>query len=162
MSLLCGNGFDFPDAGQGLCCIGAAMRGASGCTCWKRVYDLKQAELDPVDVELLGLGVEPGTAERMCAGCAYRPGSPEKTGQDGYLGTAETLEEDARNGRFFCHKGMRRVVEWVHEPTGTRVAGHEADYSPPHAHGVPFKADGTCGELCAGWAARRRALQHES
>lgn len=159
MSLICGDGPDFPDAGKGGCCIGSAMRGPSGCTCWKRVFDREQAEPDPQDVELLRMGVEPNTRGRMCGDCAYRPDSPEKSGEEGYAGSADTLDDMAMEGRrFFCHDGMRRVVEWVHGPTGVRHPAYPGEYAPPVVDDVPFQADGTAAILCAGWAARRRAL----
>ena len=36
----------WPDAGEGMCCIGAAVYGPGHCTCWTPVYDLDQAEPD--------------------------------------------------------------------------------------------------------------------
>lgn len=157
MSLCVGNP-DFPDTG-GWCCSGAAMFGADHCTCWEAVYDLDQAPLDVNAVRLLAAGVQPNTRDRMCGDCAYRPGSPERLGDQEHAGDPELLEELAACGEpFWCHGGMRRRAGWVHPPTGTRIAGHPADYDPPRVAGVPWRADGTPGELCAGWAARNRAL----
>lgn len=55
---------------------------------------------------------------------------------------------------FACHQGMRRPVKWVH-PSGAEVLGHPAGYAPPIVDGVPYKADGTPGDLCGGWFLRR-------
>nr|MDT0660822.1 hypothetical protein [Micromonospora sp. DSM 115978] len=60
---------------------------------------------------------------------------------------------------FWCHQGMRRPFRWEH-PDGRTVDGSPDDYQPPTLAGVPFRADGSPGLLCAGWAARtsRRLL----
>lgn len=132
------------------CCIQADERGPAACACWEPVYDLAQAEPDRA--------VTPVTRSRMCGDCAYRPESPEKTGDARYQGDPAELERLAREDRFWCHTGMRQPVAWRH-PNGALIPDrHDGNYEPPVIDGVPFKADGTPGELCAGWDARRRAL----
>ena len=137
---------DLPDAGEGTCCIGAAVYGKDRCTCWTAVYDLEQRSLQPGPM---------GMRVSMCADCAYRPNSPEKRGEEGYEGDTEFLDGLILTGEFFaCHQGIRLPVKWVH-PSGAEVPGHPAGYNPPLRDGVPYKADGTPADLCAGWAARR-------
>jgi hypothetical protein len=76
----------------------------------------------------------------------------------GYKGDAGKLELYAAMGhRFWCHDGLLRVVQWRHEPSGVTIPAHPATYTPPVRDGVPYKADGSAGYLCAGWDARRRA-----
>lgn len=164
MSPVCGPGFtppDAPNAGKGMCCMGAIHDGAEGCTCWLPVFDVDdgQAPPDEQTVRLLAAGVEPTVRpDGMCADCAYRPGSPERTGEPGYKGDADQLELYAAVGhRFWCHDGLLRVTHWRHEPTGITIPAHPATYTPPIRDGVPYKADGSAGYLCAGWDARRRA-----
>ena len=146
---LCGNFGqppDLPDAGEGACCWGAIIHGKDRCTCWVAVYDLEQQPLKPGP---MGLRV------RMCDSCAYRANSPEKRGEEGYQGDAEFLDGLILTGEFFaCHQGIRKPVRWVH-PSGAEIPGHPAGYNPPLRDGVPYKADGTPADLCAGWAARR-------
>ena len=149
---------DFPDTG-GICCTGAAVYGPSRCTCWEPVYDLDQTEPDETAVRLLAGGIEPSTRRQMCHDCAYRPDSPERSGDDTYQGDEDFLADLAVTGdRFWCHQGTRRPVKWVH-PSGAEHPGHPGGYAPPIVNSVPYKADGTPSELCAGWAARRRALE---
>lgn len=148
---------NLPDAGGGMCCYGAAVYGPERCTCWEPEYDLEQADPDPTAMALLAAGVQPSTRSRMCGDCAYRPGSPEKRGAPDHDGDPDALEEFAAVSRFWCHQGMRRPVRLRH-PSGTAVDGHPAAYAPPVVDAVPYRADGSPGELCAGWAARRRAL----
>ncbi|GAA4845689.1 hypothetical protein GCM10023201_41340 [Actinomycetospora corticicola] len=150
---------DLPDAGEGACCWGNVIGGPNHCTCWVPVYDLEQGPLDETLAGWLAAGVEPNTAATMCGGCAYRPGSPEKLGDDRHAADADELERVAGSAtdRFFCHAGIRRVVRWRH-PSGAEIDGHAASYHPPIRHGAPWRADGQPAELCAGWAARRRAL----
>lgn len=140
---------DFPDLNLG-CCYGATMRNT--CTCWRPVYDAP-GQADPID------GMTPTVRPGMCGDCAYRPGSPEKAGDPEHRGDASELERLAAAGEpFYCHDGMRRIVRWVH-PSGAEVPGHPADYAPPIAGSVPYRANGAPGYLCAGWNARRRALE---
>lgn len=131
------------------CCMSSAMNGPQGCTCWEPIYDLEQIEpkvgVMPVLVD------ECDVRDRACSDCAYRPDSPERADET----TAERLLElPAGAGAFFCHQGIRRTVEWRH-PDGRTAPGHPADYQPPRVNEVPYKADGTPADLCAGWAARR-------
>lgn len=158
MTIICHDaGPDFPDTG-GTCCMGAAIYGPARCTCWKPIYDLEQAEVDKDAVRALAAGVTPTTRDTMCPDCAYRPNSPEKSGDEGYAGDSDTLEGlAARGDRFWCHTGIRRPVKWVH-PSGIEIPGHAGNYMPPIVNNVPYKADGSPAELCAGWDARRRAL----
>lgn len=145
-----------PDAGEGLCCYGAAVYGPDRCTCWVEVCDRPQA---PARADASNIG-QPGDAP--CSTCAYRPDSPERTGAAHVDGDEATLRRLVAEGRpFYCHAGMRHVVAYEH-PSGARV-----DLPPEHAtaafrplmvDGVPYQADGTPALLCAGWFARR--LQH--
>lgn len=151
---VCGGGSEalvFPDAGEGHCCYGTIMNGPQGCTCWEPIYDLEQQE------PRLG---KPRTRRRRCPDCAYHDGSPERQNTTGYAGDAETLDEIVYSGeRFICHQGMRKPSRWIHVPTGTIIEGHPAGYEPPFLNGLPYKADGTPGDICAGWSrARRRYL----
>lgn len=143
------------------CCYGAVAGGWAGCTCWVPVFNVDSpVEPDAVQVGLLAAGIEPNTRDRMCADCAYRPGSPERTGDETYAGDADFLEDLASDGqRFWCHQGLLIVRSWRH-PSGVEVPGHPGAYCPPIVDAVPYKTDGTAGELCAGWAARRRAKAH--
>lgn len=139
---------DLPDTG-GTCCAGAAVYDPSRCTCWRPVYDLEQAKPQPA---------APQVRERMCGDCAYRPSSPERRGEDGYVGDGDLLEDLAAEGKpFWCHDGIRRPVRLVH-PSGMEIPGHPAAYDPPKIGGMPFRADGRPALLCAGWAARGRAI----
>jgi hypothetical protein len=142
------------------CCIGVIERGPAACTCWRPVYDLDQTDPDPDTVIALVLGTEqPPTRHRMCEDCAYRPNSPERSGDERMAGDADELERLAATGtRFWCHDGMRRPIAWRH-PLGMRIpAAGDGDYQPPIIEGIPWRADGSPGLLCAGWSARHRAL----
>jgi hypothetical protein len=100
---------------------------------------------------------EPGARDAMCGDCAYKPGSPERQGDSRYNGDAGLLDDLVRTATpFFCHVGVRRVARLAH-PSGAVVDVPPGDYQPPVEGGIPYKADGTPGELCAGWSARRRA-----
>lgn len=141
---------DPPDAGDGVCCAGAAMFGPDRCTCWEPTYDLDQAVPVPA---------ERGVREQMCADCAYRPGSPERQGEDHCAADeADLMELVAAGQPFTCHQGIRRPVSWRH-PSGAEVPGSPSDYRPPIVGGIPHRADGSPADICAGWAALRlRAL----
>jgi hypothetical protein len=139
------------------CCDASAFTEGEFCTCWDPVYDLPQSTPDPVAVGLLAAGVQPSTRDRMCGDCAYRPGSPERSGDESYQGDPEELERIANEDRFWCHQGMRRISELQH-PVGIAVPGHPASYRPPIIDAVPYQANGEPALLCAGWAARHRAL----
>lgn len=147
-----------PDTGQ-ICCEGVAFAGPEWCTCWVEVYDLDQTAPDPATVRLLEAGIEPVTRSRMCGDCAYRPESPERSEDPTYKGGGEFLDELAATGdRFWCHQDMRRPRVLRH-PSGMEIPGHPAAYRPPIVNGIPYRADGQPGELCAGWAAHRRRHQ---
>jgi len=143
-----------PDPVDGICCEGSAVKGPQYCTCWTPSFDLEQADPEPG---------EPGTRGAMCGDCAFKPGSPERQGDERYNGDAEFLDRIVVTGeRFFCHVGIRRAVKLVH-PSGAEVEVPPGDYRPPIIDGLPYKADGSPGDLCAGWAARRRAhLEREA
>ncbi len=133
------------------CCGGAAMFGVDRCTCWEPIYDLEQQPLandgQPPD--------EIPTRAKCCHDCAYRHGSPEREAGDGEW-LAELAESDGRR-EFWCHQGVRRVVAFRH-PDGRVLPAGEGDYRPPQGppeRPVIWKADGTVGERCAGWAALR-------
>lgn len=48
---------------------------------------------------------------------------------------------------------MRRPVRWEH-PDGRTIDGSPDDWQPAIINGLPYRADGRPGLLCAGWAAR--------
>ena len=143
-----------PDPAFGACCDGSASMGPQYCTCWAPDFDLEQQAIRPGGKGLRGT---------LCSDCAYRPGSPERSGDERYNGDAEFLDRIVETGEpFHCHVGTRRAVKLVH-PSGAVVDLHPGDYRPPVAAGVPYKADGSPGELCAGWAARRlKFVQREA
>lgn len=138
-----------PDAADAFgCCVGNDVLGAEYCTCWVPQYDLEQA----TPILVAGRG-DVATRTGMCHDCAYRPGSPERSDGDGYM--QEVLYDLARGGEpFYCHQQMRRPVRWLH-PDGRVADADPKDYQPPidRQTGVAYKADGTPGDLCAGWAA---------
>ena len=141
---------EMPDPVYGACCIGSAIRGPQYCTCWTAEYDLEQAGLRPG---------KPGRRAELCGDCAYKPGSPERLGDDRYTGDGEFLDRIVEDGEsFFCHQGIRRAVRLVH-PSGDVVELFKdppGDYRPPIVDDIPYKADGSPADLCAGWAARRQ------
>lgn len=145
------NSQQWPDVGNGAdpCCAGAAMFGPERCTCWTVEYDTDQADPDRDE--------QPGTRESMCHDCAYRPGSPERSGDPDASADADELHRLTRSGQtFWCHQGMRRPVAYMH-PYGYRVDASALEYAPPMVRDgdrvVPFKSDGTPADMCAGWAA---------
>lgn len=167
MSPVCGPGVTPPNApeiGDSTCCMGAIHDGPSACTCWVPVFNAEQQPPDEETAHLLAAGIKPSVRPGgMCGNCAYRPDSPEKTGDPNYHGDADQLEAWAANGdRFWCHDGLLTVTEWVHEPSGTRIPATTQTYTPPQRDGVPYRTDGNAGYLCAGWDARRRALEASS
>lgn len=137
----------------GMCCMGAAVYGMPRCTCWEPVYDLEQQPLE-------NDGIPPSnipTRSKCCGDCAYRQGSPER--EDGQGDFLDDLAVGGR-GEFWCHQGVRRVIAWRH-PDGREVPAAEGDYRPPETPGprpAIWKADGTIGERCAGWAATRKGV----
>jgi hypothetical protein len=147
---LSASALDLPDAGQGMCCMGAAVYGPERCTCWHNEYDREQAPMRPADSDC---------QPRPCGDCAYRPGSPERAGAEHVSGDQDSLDQLVATGQpFYCHQGMRRVVAVVHGPTGTRVERGPDAYEPPFGDdGRPYQADGQPALLCGGWAALRLA-----
>lgn len=134
-------GDDFPLG----CCIGNDVYGPDRCTCWTPVFELDQQQPQPPqraeDITVRG---------QMCDDCAFRKNSPERV--------ADFLEEELfglaeQRKPFYCHDGMRRPAHWLH-PDGRRIEGSTADWQPPIVAGLPYRADGRPGMLCAGWAAR--------
>ncbi len=136
-----------------MCCYGAAINGPHDCTCWEPVHDTEQHP---------PLRGKPATRAKMCNDCAFRPDSPERQGDERYGGDTVDLDGMVWSGEpFYCHQGMRRIVIWRH-PVGTKVdAGPDHYYDPPDDTLWPHKADGTPADICAGWAARRRAYERE-
>lgn len=138
---------ELPDAGRGTCCMGAAVYGPQRCTCWVPVHDLEQQPIKP------GWPMPP-VPLKMCGDCAYRPRSPERQGEAGYAGDEDLLEDLVTSGKpFYCHAGIRRIATLRH-PSGAEVPGHPGAYDPPILANVPYKADGTPANLCAGWLLR--------
>jgi hypothetical protein len=136
---------EMPDLGSP-CCYGSVYSGPQACTCWEPVYDLEQQPPKPA---------RPSLRTKPCDDCAYRGGSPERRGDPDYAGDADELERIVQAGEpFFCHQGIRKPVGYQH-PSGAYVKGHAASYDPPIVDGVPYRADGTAADLCAGWSARR-------
>lgn len=149
----CGFG-KWPDVGNGEmpCCEGSAFVGPEACTCWEPVFDIEQ---QPPHGQ-----IEPGVRPNMCHDCAYRPSSPERSGDPDAAMDGDRLQELVAGGyRFWCHQGMRRPTHWKH-PYGATVPPSPLNYQPPIIEGIPYKADGTPGDICGGWAALRlKAMQ---
>jgi hypothetical protein len=150
MSFTCGVGGlpdGLPDAGDGMCCVGAAEYGPDGCTCWEPVVTLDPRPVLPVH--------DPVPRPTPCADCAFRPDSPERNGDDRYDHATEDDLRDLVFGSkpFFCHDGMQRVAAFVH-PSGVTHPMDTDMYRPPIADGVPYRADGLPAFVCAGWYAR--------
>lgn len=136
------------------CCLGAVHRGRAGCTCWRPVYDVEQAD---------AVGdAAPATRGKMCEDCACRSDSPEsreERGEDmGMRSSVAGLLQLVAEGRpFYCHQGMRRAVADQH-PNGLKRSRLAGDYAPGEHAGIPLKADGSPADICAGWAAMRQKL----
>jgi hypothetical protein len=135
---------EHPDEDRAPCCY-ASWNDPDRCSCWRPVYDVEQTEPRPPeraeDLRVRG---------NLCGDCAFRKGSPERA--DAW--SEEALFTAAGTGiPFWCHDGMRRPSHWVH-PDGRVVEGDPADYTPPTRSGIPYRADGSPGLLCAGWMAR--------
>lgn len=154
MSFICGSG-DRADGAMriltelAMCCLPAIEEGPSRCTCWETEYDEPQSEVGNPAIDVW---------PSMCDDCAFRPDSPERNGDDRYV-------EPHENEPFWCHRGMRKVTGWRH-PAGIFVEADGDYYGPParilelpsgKRAAVPFRADGTPAQLCAGWSARQRA-----
>lgn len=140
-----------------LCCYGEAFGGPMRCTCWEPVHDLEQEPPEnggtpPPDDEI-------PTRAKCCHDCAYRNGSPERE-----RGEGDRLDDWALDGRseFWCHQGVRRIVAYRH-PDGTVLPAGDGEYDPPTGNDpgrpVLFKADGSIGERCAGWASTRKGAR---
>ena len=146
---------DLPDAGEGMCCMGAAVYGAGRCTCWEPEHDIEQA---PIREDL-----SQPISERMCRDCAFRSDSPERNGDSEYSHSGEgDLEEMVASPyRFVCHQGMRRRIRLRH-PAGV-VHEISADaYDPPQSKGLAYRADGSPAPLCAGLVAARNKMDQQS
>lgn len=151
---------DWPDTGDaGLCCCyGSALNGPDRCTCWIPVYDVVQL---PPRTE-----APSSVMPTMCSTCAFRPGSPERTGNPRAAADWEHLLCLVAKGEpFWCHDGLLAPVAFLHPPSGTwHVVDDDLAFHPPiqrdaHDTPTPYRADGRPGDLCAGWTAMR--LHHE-
>ena len=102
-----------PDAGEGICCMGAAVFGPGRCTCWEPVYDQAQAPAQEGPMQ---------ARARMCADCAFRPGSPEQLGDRRFAhsGEGELVDVVLGDSPFVCHQGMRRRLG---QHIGSQVRG---------------------------------------
>lgn len=137
---------ELPDAGEGACCMGAAVYGPQRCTCWVECFDKRQRK---------PRAGSPDLRTTQCDDCAYRADSPERRGDATYAGDPEMLDQIVANGeRFYCHQGIRRPLKLRH-PSGVEIDGHPGAYAPPIVDGVPYRANGSPAAICAGWAARR-------
>jgi hypothetical protein len=134
----------------GLCCMGVAVYGPERCTCWVPLFDLEQSDVDESTAN------DPGARTKCCHDCAYRNGSPERSDD-----REEWLLElpSRRDNIFWCHQGLRRVVSWSH-PCGLTIPAGVGDYQPPIVGGRPIRADGSYGEICAGWLALRLSSEY--
>lgn len=145
---------DYPDVGNGEqpCCMGSAVYGPERCTCWRPVFDHPQN----LPMHKGPMRIRP----RMCADCAFRPDSPERTGDERFAHSGDGEVDDLVNETFVCHQGLRRLVKWVH-PSGAEFDPGPGAYMPPRP---VCKADGSPADLCAGWAAemRRRAKKDKT
>lgn len=127
------------------CCWSAVMSGGEECTCWTAVLDGAPTRLVQEGPHLI--------RRRMCADCAYRPGSREREDRGG------DPPDFSREARFYCHTGMPLAVGYQHPALDTAVvpAPTTDDYRPFVRDGQAWKADGRPAELCAGWAAHTGA-----
>lgn len=138
-----------PDDDPTPCCDGSAVYDQTRCTCWEPVYAVEQSPPRPPasigDIQVRARMCPPGPDDE--AGCAFRPGSPERT--DPLL--VDELDELVYAGTpFWCHTGMRRPVRWEH-PDGRVIPGDPADWHPAMVGALPFRTDGQPALLCAGW-----------
>lgn len=138
----------------GWCCMGAAEYGFDRCTCWEPVYDLEQSTTPRPDIE-----PGPATRSEMCVDCAFRPDSPERSGDERYDHADGDLSDLTH---FWCHQGIRKPIAWRH-PAGITVTCDVDAYDPPvriiDGEPVPLKADSTPADRCAGFAAYARARE---
>lgn len=133
---------EFPDLGW--CCMGSAVRGPDGCTCWEAVYDVAQAKPNRFDT------TEP--RGEMCGDCAFRSDSPERQGDERYRSY-----EFHPYRPFFCHQGMRRIVYYRHASGIAVPAAVDDRWDPTEIDGTVYKANGMAADICAGWWRRARA-----
>ncbi len=118
------------------------------------VYDLEQQPL----ADGGKVPDEIPTRSKCCGDCAYRNGSPERT-EDGEQEVDVLALALRPPAEFWCHQGVRRAIAYRH-PDGRETPAGVGDYQPPQGppdRPVVWKADGTIGERCAGWAAHRGA-----
>jgi len=149
---------DWPDTGEAGygCCYGTALHGSDRCTCWVPVYE--EPQLPPRTDE------PSSCMPRMCGSCAFRPGSPERTGSEKAASDWDDLLGLVHAGKpFWCHDGLRTPVAYLHPPSMTWLVVEDTmHFDAPQVrddHGVltPYRADGRPGDLCAGWTAMRLA-----
>lgn len=134
------------------CCLGAAEYGPQRCTCWVPIYSHAE-QGKPWQAT-------PGQRETMCEDCAYRPDSPERNGDPNQRGSEPgELDRIAETSIFWCHQGIRRLIAYEHPTLGFRVEPRGTSYDPPIINAIPYRADGTPAEKCAGWAARRAQIE---
>jgi hypothetical protein len=142
---------DYPDAGNSEvpCCMGSAVYGPDRCTCWRPVYEPRQepAKDGPRRIR-----------PTMCADCAFRPDSPERTGDQRYEHSHEEALAELVHGEFVCHQGMRRLAREVH-PSGAVAEAMPGAYEPTS---YALKADGSPADYCAGWWAAKQRAERES
>lgn len=146
------DGFAVPDA---ICCSGVGFSGRlEDCGCWQPVYEPAEQATPRPPASAADLRAQ----SEMCSDCAFRKDSPERSTEFEEEALLSLPEEGQA---FWCHDGMRRPVRWVH-PTRGEIDGDPADWRPPQVGGIPYRADGAPGLLCAGWLARRvRAVARE-
>lgn len=142
------------------CCWGEVVKGPEHCICWVPEYDVEQAApvlpAEPGEIQVRPGGMCTPDEGGRDGGCAYRPGSPEMQGVE-----AELLRELPLDGDvFFCHEGMRRPARWRH-PDGRVIDGSPSDYHALFVRGLPFRANGRVGYICAGWAAWSRRWSNQ-
>lgn len=161
-AFVCGVGMPAPaDALRTLtelrhCCADAVEFGPTCCTCWEEIYDIDQAPIDRVAMVATRLS--------MCDDCAYRPGSPERSGDPRYMARNEAgdggLPDVPAGATFWCHQGIRKPIAYRHSTLGIEIPAKTDHYSPAiferDGQAIPFKADGSPAERCAGWFAHNR------
>jgi len=91
---------DYPDVGNGEqpCCMGSAVYGPERCTCWRPVFDHPQS----LPMQKGPMRIRP----RMCADCAFRPDSPERTGDERFAHSGDGEVDSLVNETFVCHQGL--------------------------------------------------------
>jgi hypothetical protein len=56
---------------------------------------------------------------------------------------------------------MRQAVALVHPTGATIYLPPNVSYAPAEVDGIPYRADGRAGAICAGWATRREVHLHK-